>query len=487
MALSSDTLEARVELLGIGGAVSQLHTLASAFGLVGDKADRAAQARFAIGLAAGGAALGLLKVMKDAALAAGEEQQAFDNASNSFRSHGQSFPTEELAAFASQLQDLTGVEDATIGKTIGLLGTFGLSQSEVRTLTPALLDAQRALEAQGVSAEGLAVALGKGLQGGNVGGLRRMGIFVDEAAFKIDRLGAITDAVAKQGEGAAAKFRASLPGAMDAAANSAGDLQEAIGDRLAPTLQFGANVVGSLAKAAKESELVVGVLTGGLVLGAIALGAYAIKMLRLRQAALEAIPQLVGLARAHLQVANAADRSAASQGKAAGASTVAGNSAAAAGAKARGGGLFRGGGLGGFAIGLGAEFAGQAIPDIKDNEGLNSQLAKRVGKNAAHGAGLGSFFGPGGVLVGGLVGGGAGAAEQIYRNLSGATTRDWKKANEEAKAKADPTQAKANELLEKIEKNTAEMSKAVGDKDASKELGRGRVARALADRLGGRR
>lgn len=180
---------------------------------------------------AGAIATATGRYIVDSYKAAADEQATFATASGNFKG---SLPVGELEELATRLSRLTAVEDSTIAGTIGLLGTYQMLGSQAKQIILPLLNASRALEAQGQSSEGLAVAIGKAFQGGNLGALRRFGIFVDEGAFKVNRLQALIDALQQQGGDAAVRFGKSASGGMQRFQNSVGDLQEAIGGKLLP-------------------------------------------------------------------------------------------------------------------------------------------------------------------------------------------------------------------------------------------------------------
>lgn len=229
-----DVLETRLELTGLTqyqaglrgaeAGINRLHLASAALGT--------------------GAAAGLLFFGK-AAMAAGDEAATFQTAAGNFKG---AFPVDELKQFAGGLQDLTGVADDQIAGFVGLLGTYRTTQHQARALALPILNASRALAAQGVTAESLATQIGKAFESGNLTGLRRFGIFVDESRFKADRFGAVIDALQRQGGDAAIEFRKTLPGALQALQSAFSDLQEAIGEPLIDPLIRVINAASDAAK-----------------------------------------------------------------------------------------------------------------------------------------------------------------------------------------------------------------------------------------------
>jgi hypothetical protein len=275
-AVDVDVLQARAEWLGAGQFVGTAQQIAASLGLIGDKADAATQKQLGLAVASGAAAAGIVAFLGKAALAAGEDAAAFGRAANSFRAAGQAFPQAELEAFTGQLEAVTGIADDTIAGTVGLLGSFQLTKQQAMELTPAILDVAEALKAQGVTAESTAVQVGKALQTGNVSGLRRVGIVInDEDVRRVGLFAAVMEGLRKNGEGAAAAFRNTLPGALQAAKTAAGSLMEAIGAPLVGPLTAVANMVTKAATALTKMPGAATAITIALGAAAAAMAYYA--------------------------------------------------------------------------------------------------------------------------------------------------------------------------------------------------------------------
>ncbi len=446
-----ERLEATAAWVGADSFVNQATQIASSFGLIADSADKATQRQLATGLAAAGGAALIVGALGRAALAAGEEDAAFARAATTFRSYGNSFPIEEIRQLATEQQRLTGVADDSIAGFVGLLGSFNLTEQQAKQLTPAILDASEALKAQGVTAESLAVGIGKAIQAGNVQGLRRMGVVVDEADVK--RLGAfqaVLQAVARQGQGAAGVFRDSLPGAIQAAKNSFGDLVESVGGSVAPVFRAVAEGVNTVSSAVAAIPGAGAAIAGGLAVGAAALTFYSAQTLL-------AVRNTVLLAQAQLQGAAAARAQAAAQGQAAAATAASGASAGGAGvgqaASAAFAGLRTRALIGTGILGAGAAaaggLAGSAIVDA--TKGTGGATAGLIGggalQGAGAGAGIGMFFGPIGAAIGAGVGAAAGA---IIAAQAGASERATLEAMKDAPVAANPELEELRKIVQTL-------------------------------------
>lgn len=318
--MAEEYADTTLRLLGVGDWTRTANQAAGVVDALSNRLDSLNRISVTTGAAAGAITLGLGK----AALAAGAEAAAMQRASIAFQSHGKSFPTSELSEFTSQMQAITGVADDQVAGFVGLLGTFDLTKEQAKQLTPAILDAAEALKAQGVSAESLAVQIGKALQMGSSTAMRRSGIMVDEARFKYDRFGAVLDAVSKQGAGAAQAFRQTLPGSIMAFNNAIGDVTEALGSPLVGPLNNVANLATKGAQA--FNELPGPMKTAATAAGVVLAGGLAIVSTGAKIAAM----QSAFLLRQHLLNAAAADKQAAAEGRLAAVLGVQGRAAGAA-------------------------------------------------------------------------------------------------------------------------------------------------------------
>lgn len=404
MAAYEDVLATRLQLLGVGGYVAGFQQVTDALGLFDSKLSTVQARQLSLGFAAGAVAAGAIAFLGNAAKAAGEDTEIFNRAAANFKG---SFPSSEISDFTGQLEQVTGIADDSIASFLGLLGTFQITGEAAKGLAEPILNAAEALKAQGVTTEQLAVQVGKAIQTGDAGPLRRVGIIIDDVGFKskstAERATAMQAALNAQGGATAARDAMNtLGGSLRAAQTAAGSFVEAFGAPLVGPLTEGAKLTTQIAYSFQR-------LPGPLqtcitLLGVVAVGALTVYS----GMTIFAVTQTVRLAKAQLEAAVAADKMAT-------ANTRAGNAAATAAGK----GATKGAGLAGnflaggkVAAGVGiADFALQFVPDTF--AGGAGRVAKDIGNDAAIGAGLGSIFGPRGALLGALLGGGAGVAQNV--------------------------------------------------------------------------
>lgn len=154
--------------------------------------------------------------------------------------------TDDLRKYNAELQKLGIIEDDVLAAGQAQLGTFALSAESVKKLTPALADLVAATKGYGASADdasNMANLLGKAYQG-NVGALTRYGVTLTDAQKKIietgteeEKVAAITEVIAANYGGFNEALANTPEGAVEQLKNSFGDLQETIGEKLAPTIQ----------------------------------------------------------------------------------------------------------------------------------------------------------------------------------------------------------------------------------------------------------
>jgi hypothetical protein len=379
-----------------------------------------------------------------AAMAAEEEAADFGRAAGNFKGR---FAVEDLERFTAGLENLTGIDAGKIVGGLGLLGTFQMDRSQAEALALPILNATEALKAQGVTAEQLAVQVGKAFQTGSPTALKRSGIIIDELGFKnadaAGRVKMLAEALQNQGGDAAKQFRDTLPGALMALGTATGNLQEAFGELSSGPARQVVELLISAAKGATDTvhafnELPGPVKTGAFLLGvglAGALGKYTLETWKAKLATNALVQSLGNLAAAHGAAAGAAGANTTATGLFAG---KAGQTAALGGTAAMGGWVSKPGGtivpgasktpfLASFAgkaglASLGAAIVGNLalgmLPDTGD-----AGFWKRTGQGAlnygAAGASIGSFFGPQGALIGGaggaLLGGTLGALSEQPR------------------------------------------------------------------------
>lgn len=141
----------------------------------------------------------------------------------------------------AQAEDLAAqfgfLGDEQIESAQAVLVGFGLTEEQVRKLTPALLDMAAGLEKAGggeQDLENIARLVGKAVQGQGEA-LVRMGIQIDEARAKTDPFGATVAGLARF-QGQAAAMAGTHAGGLKKLQNSLGELQESMGDILKAVL-----------------------------------------------------------------------------------------------------------------------------------------------------------------------------------------------------------------------------------------------------------
>jgi hypothetical protein len=354
------------------------------------------------------------------------------------------FPKAELRAFGQQIEDTTGVAHDTVLDVAGILGTFQIGPGFTKQLTTGVLNAREALRALGFSHAQIANQIGKAIQTGNAGALRRAGIVIDLATFKsattqAERVQLVLQALQAQGGDAAMIFRDSLPGALQAFSSAATTAMQDVGSSIGGPGRAivelgvtGLKAFRALPPAVKGAAGAIGVgLAGAVVLYS--------------GATLLALNNTIRLAGAHFQAAAGARAQAAAEsglagslgavnvgsafasanlgawgaGSAARVAGIGGAGAAGAGGLAAGGMLGR---LGGFfrtpagkATGV-AGLVGLGLGMLPSSGNRELDEAKDIASAAltwgAVGATVGSLFSPVGTAIGGGVGavaGGVGA------------------------------------------------------------------------------
>lgn len=445
---ATDVLTTLLQVQGFGQWSAAFNSAERVLGSFKFKLDEAAAAQAVLAAGAAAAAGLILGGLFKATEAAASEQEVYNRAAGNFKG---AFPSAEVASFSAQMQKLTGVADDQVGAFIGLLGTFQITKNQAQELALPILNAAEALKAQGVSTEQLAVQLGKAFQTGEPTALKRVGIILDETAFKSadaeGRIKLLMAALQAQGGDAALNFRNSFGGAMQAARSSLGDVAEAIGGPFVQGLTGAANAVESIARGIAGLPVPVLQAVGdAAVIAAIALGGVAITLaVSVTKAGLMAGTN-ADLARSAYSAAIAlkaeADAATAVGGALQGANTKA--VVAKSGGK---GGLLASGAA--FLAALGLDLGGQALKDAS-NKGHGPLAAAgsafgHIGQRAGAGAGFGAFLGPEGALVGGILGGIEGSIETAFGGRGATGLGKGKTAEDPAVTQL----RKTNELLQK--------------------------------------
>lgn len=230
-AVVEDIVQTRLDVAGLGEWTTKFGTATKALGLLDDGLDEIGRKNLGRAFVGGAVGLGLLTGIGHAALAAGEGQETLNRAARNFKG---AFPADELDDFAGGLSKLIGVDDDNIVATLGLLGTFQVPKQDAKALALPIYNATEALKAQGVTADQVAIQVGKALQTGDPAALRRSGIILDQVAFKAadaaGRAKLLKDALnAQGGANAAEEFRKSLPGTIQALETATGNLVKKFG------------------------------------------------------------------------------------------------------------------------------------------------------------------------------------------------------------------------------------------------------------------
>lgn len=381
----------------------------------------------------------------------------------------------ELAVSYSAAQGKSMFGGAEIKSAVAMLSTFKMTEEMLRAFTPALIDmAEGYRKSTGgtMDLQSAAIMLGKAVNG-NVGALRRFGIFVDEAAFKEKGWVAIQEELKREFGGQSASAMKTAEGAVRAYSASVGALQKEMAEGLLPVISVtarGARVlVSALRSMNSATHGVVGVLgAAGGVAAMVAAGLLvSVRMWRMMREELTGVAGAADRAAAGLKAAGTAAATSGATAAVAGSATptgaamaanavlpmgaaatagMAGNAAVAgkaAGRFAGAGKFMRGFGPAALAaiVGMGLDSIGHVNASDYKN-GPNK--AKLAGKAAAGMAGSALSFASTGALLGSVVpglgtgagavlGGAIGLARGAYNSVTeGAAAR--KAAEDEAKA-----------------------------------------------------
>lgn len=148
---------------------------------------------------------------------------------------------------AGALQRVTRFSDEEIISAQAFLGTFRLTASQIKTVTPHLLDMAEALRRTSggtIDLEQASNMLGKAIASGQLANLRRVGVTLSDTQMKLfktasqeKRVAMITQILDQNFKGVAKSAGTTLAGAIDRAKNAFGEVQEEIGKRLAPVVE----------------------------------------------------------------------------------------------------------------------------------------------------------------------------------------------------------------------------------------------------------
>ena len=225
---------------------------------------RAAGQLKSIGSAAalGGAAL--IGGLGALALASDDADKQVTKLENSIKGSNSTFTNngKALTDLAEGLQQVTAADaDAIVGAE-SLLVQMGLTEDQVKTITPLVVDLSRKM---GVDLETAAKTVGKAVDGSG-GALKKMGINLDESKLKADGFGTTVEGLRAAVGGFAQQEGATFSGQLERLKNNLGDIGESVGKGAAGVL--GGFTQGAADAAAALSELNPGILTAGGGVGA---------------------------------------------------------------------------------------------------------------------------------------------------------------------------------------------------------------------------
>lgn len=183
------------------------------------------------GLVAAGSVISFFKSAVESQIQA---EDATNRLSNALKLQGitNQAVTQDLVAFATQLQATTRFGDEAIIGAQTLLTSFGLTGEQLKTTTKAALDLSSAL---GVDLNSAAQLLGKAAVG-ETGSLSKYGIIIDENVPKAEKFGAALDQINKRFGGTAQNDINTFGGALAQTANIFDDVKEKIGSGLQPAI-----------------------------------------------------------------------------------------------------------------------------------------------------------------------------------------------------------------------------------------------------------
>ena len=126
---------------------------------------------------------------------------------------------------AKAIQLMTVASDEAVNGIQSMLGQFGLTERQVLSLTPLVVDVSRKMGIDYVSA---AKAVAKATDG-SAGALKKLGVNVDEAKFKLDPFQATMEALRRSAGGFAQTEGKTFAGQMAIMGNQTDELKESLG------------------------------------------------------------------------------------------------------------------------------------------------------------------------------------------------------------------------------------------------------------------
>lgn len=147
-------------------------------------------------------------------------ENSIKNSDKAFRNGGKA-----LTELATGLQQVTAADGDAIVGAQSLLVQFGLTEDQVKKVTPLVVDLSRKL---GIDLDGAAKLVGKSI-GGSAGALKKAGIDIDATRLKTDAFGATVDALSSSVQGFAVAEGKTFSGQLQILRNNLGDLGETVG------------------------------------------------------------------------------------------------------------------------------------------------------------------------------------------------------------------------------------------------------------------
>lgn len=159
---------------------------------------------------------------------------------------------ESLKELSGEMQKITTFGDEVVISLQSQLASFGLNTDQIKLLTESSLDMLAATKGTNATQEdaiNIANMMGKAYTG-LPGNLSRVGILLDDQQSELlktgdemTRVNTLIEVMQQNYGGLARDLRNTTEGEIQAAKNAFGDMQEAIGERLSPTLKEGAIVL----------------------------------------------------------------------------------------------------------------------------------------------------------------------------------------------------------------------------------------------------
>ena len=175
-------------------------------------------------LIGGAAVIGGLYKLAQASDEAEKQQLKLEN---SVKNSDQAFSNggKALTDLATSLQQVTAADGDAIVGAESLLVQFGLTEDQVKKITPLVVDLSRKL---GIDLDTAAKMVGKSV-GGSAGALKKAGIEVDATRIKTDAYAATVDALSGSVGGFATTEGKTFSGQLEILKNNLGDIGENVG------------------------------------------------------------------------------------------------------------------------------------------------------------------------------------------------------------------------------------------------------------------